>query len=100
MVIRTQSIVFRAAKRLYNTASANDSVGGQEARVKLVLNGEPFEQEGDRSLEALLHELGADGNRVATMLNDEIVEKRNRPLVKLQDGDRVEVLAFAGGGAQ
>jgi sulfur carrier protein len=66
--------------------------------MRLVVNGETYEHAGDGALLSLLEDLGADGDRVATMVNDEVVPKTRRAVTRLRDGDRVEVLVFAGGG--
>jgi sulfur carrier protein len=64
----------------------------------LMVNGEKHAHRGDGTLLTLLQELQADGNRVATMVNDAVVGKEQRAAVTLREGDRVEVLMFAGGG--
>ncbi len=46
----------------------------------------------------LLTLLGADGNRVAVLINEAVVAKNERATRAIADGDRVEVLTFAGGG--
>ena len=66
--------------------------------MRLVVNGETYEHGGNGALLSLLEELGANGDRVATMVNDEVVPKTSRSQTRLRDGDRVEVLVFAGGG--
>ena len=66
--------------------------------MRLVVNGKTYEHAGDGTLVSLLEELGADGDRVATVVNDEVVPKTSRSLTRLREGDRVEVLIFAGGG--
>ena len=66
--------------------------------MNLTVNGETQEHRGDGTLVSLLGELHADGDRVATMINDTIVRKEKRGTRNLQEGDRVEVLIFAGGG--
>jgi len=66
--------------------------------MRLMINGEEHEHRGAGTLISLLGELRADGDRVATMVNDEIVRKEQRETLQLQGGDRVEVLIFAGGG--
>ncbi|MCY2928772.1 MAG: sulfur carrier protein ThiS [Planctomycetota bacterium] len=42
--------------------------------------------------------LGAEGKNVAVVVNETIVRPENRSSHRLQDGDQVEILAFAGGG--
>ena len=64
--------------------------------MKIVLNGEPREVASE-TLSGLLEECGFSG-RVATAVNEEFVASSLRIAHRLQDGDRVEVLAPMQGG--
>jgi len=66
--------------------------------MRLILNGETIERPGPCSLEALLRELNLKAERVATVVNDDVVPSDQRAARQMQDGDRVEILTFAGGG--
>jgi len=66
--------------------------------MKLTVNGEPHNHTGDKTIEALLKEIGADPRRVVVMINSGVVCREARASVSLEEGDLVEVLAFAGGG--
>jgi len=66
--------------------------------MKLTVNGETHVHKGNATLPALLTELKVDGNRVAIMVNDDVVAKDERASIVLKTGDRVELLMFAGGG--
>ena len=66
--------------------------------MELVLNGDVYEHSGDGSLSSLLAELDLEPERVAVVVNDEIISREQRPETHLAAGDRVEVLTFAGGG--
>ncbi len=66
--------------------------------MRITLNGESHEHGGDGSLPQLLQELGADRERVAVMVNGQVITRQKRPSYLLSDGDTVEVLTFAGGG--
>ena len=66
--------------------------------MRLIVNGEEYMHNGKGSLISLLDKLGAKGERVATMVNGEVVAKKERRDVTLKEGDRVEVLTYAGGG--
>jgi sulfur carrier protein len=66
--------------------------------MRIILNGDEYEHKGAGTLAALLTEMRADPARVAIMLNDAVIPKAKRDSVALKDGDRVEVLGFAGGG--
>lgn len=65
--------------------------------MRLVINGE--EQSCAAStLETLIEELGIKGDRVAVELNREIVPRANWSAAALNDGDRLEIVHFVGGG--
>ena len=66
--------------------------------MRLVLNGKTIERPGPCSLEALLRELKLKAERVATVVNDDVVSSGLRAACQVQEGDRVEILTFAGGG--
>jgi thiamine biosynthesis protein ThiS len=65
--------------------------------MQVILNGEACETRAATVLE-LLTEQGADPARVAVVLNDAVLPAAGRAAVRLAAGDRVELLAFAGGG--
>jgi sulfur carrier protein len=50
------------------------------------------------SLADLVEQLGMKGDRVAVELNSEIVSRTLWAQTKLQDGDRLEIVHFVGGG--
>ena len=66
--------------------------------MTLILNGESFEWDGQGALLELLASIGSKPDQVAVMVNDEVVVKSDRAGCRLRQGDRVEVLIFAGGG--
>jgi len=51
------------------------------------------------SLAQFIQQLGMKGDRVAVELNREIVPRAQWDATQLQDGDRLEVVHFVGGGA-
>ena len=67
--------------------------------MRLIVNGEVQEYNGEANLVCLLQQLGANGDRVATMLNEKVIRKQDRPSAGLNDEDRVEVLVLASGGS-
>ena len=67
--------------------------------MKLQINGEEREFSGERSLAALIEEMAMKSDRVAVELNREIVPRAKWSETMLQDGDRLEVVHFVGGGA-
>lgn len=66
--------------------------------MNVVLNGEPYRLPGPGRLADLLRRIKAPRGRVAVMVNGEVVDSRRIPSVRLREGDRIEVLTFAGGG--
>jgi sulfur carrier protein len=51
-----------------------------------------------KKLSELIDELGMKGDRVAVELNREIVARAQWDETQLQDGDRLEIVHFVGGG--
>jgi sulfur carrier protein len=66
--------------------------------MQVQVNGEAMERPDGETLAALLAALGASSGRVAVMLNDDVIPAAERAARRLAAGDRVEILAFAGGG--
>jgi thiamine biosynthesis protein ThiS len=62
------------------------------------LNGEAKEVEEGSTLLALVESLALAPERVAVELNGEVVRRAEWPRVTLDEGDRVEVVHFVGGG--
>ena len=66
--------------------------------MQLILNGEPHSAEPGVKLKELLDELGLPEKGLAVERNLEIVPKSSYAQVTLQDGDRLEIIQFVGGG--
>lgn len=66
--------------------------------ITIQVNGESYTLPSGSSVTDLLVRIGSDGKTVATLLNDRIVRPEDRSGHKLESGDQVEVLIFAGGG--
>ncbi|MEM1389713.1 MAG: sulfur carrier protein ThiS [Pseudomonadota bacterium] len=66
--------------------------------MQIVLNGEPHTIEPGTTLSALVQTLGGDPRGIAIERNLEIVPKSEHALTVLQEGDRLEVVQFVGGG--
>ncbi|HNX53482.1 MAG TPA: sulfur carrier protein ThiS [Pontiellaceae bacterium] len=64
----------------------------------LTVNDERHEHRGDRTVPALLAELGAMPEHTALTVNGDLVFSRDWKTFKFNDGDTVEVLTFVGGG--
>lgn len=65
--------------------------------MKLTINGEA-QLSSAETLAALVEQLGMKADRVAIELNREIVPRERWPQTPLQDGDRLEIVHFVGGG--
>lgn len=65
--------------------------------MRITLNGEPFETEA-RTVAALVEALGLDIRKVAVERNLEITPRSLHTTTPVQDGDRIEVVQFVGGG--
>jgi thiamine biosynthesis protein ThiS len=66
--------------------------------LKIRLNGEDKETEEGTTLPALIESLSLAPERIAVELNGEVIRRAEWPRVKLNEGDRVEVVHFVGGG--
>ena len=66
--------------------------------MQIILNGEPRAAAAGLSVEALLQELDIDMRKVAVERNLEIVPKSAFAATALEDGDRLEIVHFIGGG--
>ncbi len=66
--------------------------------MHLFINGDEKTFDGPLSLTQLLEQLGMKGDRVAVELNREIVARAQWAERQLNDGDRLEIVHFVGGG--
>ena len=66
--------------------------------MRLIINGELIERPGPCSLEVLVRDLKLMVDCVATVVNDDVVPSSLRAACQVRDGDRIEILTFAGGG--
>jgi sulfur carrier protein len=66
--------------------------------LKIVLNGDPFEIAGPRTVAALLAELEIDGRRVAVEHNLVVLKRTAFETTEVREGDQVEIVNFVGGG--
>jgi thiamine biosynthesis protein ThiS len=66
--------------------------------MNLTVNGEAYVHQGAGSLADLLRELAAPPTRTAVMLNGEVTPRASWDAMRLAEGDRLEILTFAGGG--
>jgi len=68
------------------------------AVVVITLNGERFELEQPLSVTDLLARIELDPRRVAIEHNLSIIRRQTFPEVLINEGDRVEIVNFVGGG--
>ena len=66
--------------------------------MKIVLNGDPFELAGPRTVSALLTELDIDARRVAVEHNLIVLKRSLFDTTDVREGDQVEIVNFVGGG--
>ena len=66
--------------------------------MQVFVNGDPFEIEDGASVADLVRKLTDDPRGVAIERNREIVPKSRHPETMLEEGDKLEVVQFVGGG--
>jgi thiamine biosynthesis protein ThiS len=66
--------------------------------MTLSINGEPRNFPSGLTVASLVAHLGMKADRVAVELNLEIVPRSNWDTTALQDGDKLEIVHFVGGG--
>jgi sulfur carrier protein len=66
--------------------------------ITIELNGKQQTLPPGSAVTDLLSIIGSEGNTVAVVINDCIIRPDKRSTHHLQEGDRVEILVFAGGG--
>jgi thiamine biosynthesis protein ThiS len=66
--------------------------------MRLLVNGEARDVAAATTIEALVTLLGLDRRKLAVERNLEIVPRSAFAATALADGDRIEIVAFVGGG--
>ena len=66
--------------------------------MRIIINGEGRDFPAPLSVDALLGQLGLDPRKIALERNLEIVPRSAFAATPLADGDRIEIVAFVGGG--
>ena len=66
--------------------------------ITIELNGQQQTLPADSTVSDLLSIVASDGKSLAVVVNEQIIRPEKRSAHKLQEGDRVELLMFAGGG--
>jgi thiamine biosynthesis protein ThiS len=63
-----------------------------------MLNGDPFELSGPRTIATLLADLEIDARRVAVEHNLVVLKRQAFETTEIREGDQVEIVNFVGGG--
>jgi sulfur carrier protein len=66
--------------------------------MRIIVNGAVLEKSNAATVSELLRELNIISERVAVEVNLTIVKKEAYSTFKLNDGDKVEIVNFVGGG--
>lgn len=66
--------------------------------MRIVVNGEERSVPDGTTIAALLGELGLESGAVVVERNREIVARDDVEAVRLEEGDRLEIVRFVGGG--
>jgi sulfur carrier protein len=66
--------------------------------VEIILNGEPYTVDQPLTIVALLERLEIDERRVAVEHNLTIIKRHRFPDIIVDEGDKVEIVNFVGGG--
>ncbi|WP_084418594.1 sulfur carrier protein ThiS [Henriciella litoralis] len=66
--------------------------------MQVFVNGDPFQIEADATVADLVSKLTDDPRGMAIERNREIVPKSEHATTQLEEGDRLEVVQFVGGG--
>ena len=70
----------------------------QMSELSVTINGEHRRVPGPATAQSLLAHLGLDPRSVVVELNEEIVRRPQLGGTAIDDGDRIEVVHFVGGG--
>jgi len=66
--------------------------------IRVVVNGEPRQLPGPMTVAELLAHLRVRPGRVAVEVNERVVRRAEHDHHRVEDGDRVEIVHFVGGG--
>jgi len=65
---------------------------------EIIVNGEPREMPAGTTLAAMIRDLGRDPRHVFAEVNGEVAMPADYDRIALRGGDRIELVAFVGGG--
>lgn len=66
--------------------------------ITIILNGEPRKLAEELDLESLIEHFSLPHKRIAVELNNNVISRSEWGAVKVNDGDKLEVVHFVGGG--
>ena len=66
--------------------------------MKIRLNGEPFDIDGEPTVSQLLSRLDIDSRRVAVEHNLIVLKRHLFDSTRVREGDEIEIVNFVGGG--
>ena len=66
--------------------------------MKITINGEIKELEGEVNLNRLLELFSMPSQRIAVELNREVVRRKDWDAITVKDADMIEIVHFVGGG--
>ncbi len=66
--------------------------------MRLIVNGEDLEISHVETIQELLDELRVEPCRVAVEVNLSVIKRADYVAYRLNDGDKVEIVSFVGGG--
>jgi len=67
--------------------------------MKIIVNGEAQEYNTPLTVTSLLQKLNLQTKHVAVEVNLKILDRSDFPTWNLQEGDKIEILSFMGGGS-
>lgn len=67
-------------------------------RIKIYLNGNPFSCYRDTSIQYLVNYLDFEPNQIILEYNSRVVSSNILDNIKLQNGDKIEIITIVGGG--
>ena len=68
------------------------------SKIKITLNGEEFNLDKDRTIFDLVNQLNLDLKKIAVEHNYQIALIDNFADLKINEGDKIEIVHFIGGG--
>ena len=66
--------------------------------MNLIVNGERFEAPDDASIQRIVESLDLSAKRIAVELNGSVVRRVDWDSLGLNEGDKIEIVHFVGGG--